>query len=58
MHISDIDLRLLRVFRAVVEAGGFTNDFLANNGLLEGNRVIAGPKGLKAELMRLTEHWR
>jgi DNA-binding transcriptional LysR family regulator len=25
MHISDIDLRLLRVFRAVVEAGGFTN---------------------------------
>jgi len=25
MHISDIDLRLLRVFRAVVEADGFTN---------------------------------
>jgi len=25
LHISDIDLRLLRVFRAVVEADGFTN---------------------------------
>jgi LysR family transcriptional regulator, transcriptional activator for bauABCD operon len=25
MHISDIDLRLLRVFRAVVEADGFSN---------------------------------
>jgi myo-inositol-1(or 4)-monophosphatase len=42
----------------IEEAGGFTNDFLSQNGLTEGNRVIAGPKGLKAEFMRLTDHWR
>lgn len=41
----------------IEEAGGFTNDFLANGGLTEGNRVIAGPKGLRQELARLTEHW-
>lgn len=42
----------------IEEAGGFTNDFLANGGLTRGNRVIAGPKGLKAELERLTDHWK
>jgi myo-inositol-1(or 4)-monophosphatase len=41
----------------IEEAGGFTNDFLAKNGLLDGNRVIAGPKGLRGELERLTAHW-
>lgn len=42
----------------IEEAGGFTNDVLAGNGLLDGNRVIAGPPSLKGELLRLTEHWR
>ena len=41
----------------VEEAGGFTNDFLENNGLLDGNPVIAGPKALEAEFARLTDHW-
>jgi myo-inositol-1(or 4)-monophosphatase len=41
----------------IEEAGGFANDFLQNNGLLDGNRVIAGPKALQAELERLTSHW-
>lgn len=41
----------------IEEAGGFANDFLANDGLTKGNRVIAGPKGLKPELDRLTAHW-
>jgi myo-inositol-1(or 4)-monophosphatase len=42
----------------IEEAGGFTNDFLAGNGLVDGNAVIAGPKPLRAELERLTAHWR
>lgn len=41
----------------VTEAGGFTNDFLANDGLTGGNPVVAGPEGLRAELERLTGHW-
>ncbi len=41
----------------IEEAGGFANDVLANNGLLDGSRIIAGPKPLKAELERLTSHW-
>ena len=41
----------------IEEAGGFANDFLQNNGLLDGNRVIAGPPALQAELARLTSHW-
>lgn len=41
----------------IEEAGGFANDFLSQNGLLDGNRVIAGPPALKAELERLTSHW-
>jgi myo-inositol-1(or 4)-monophosphatase len=32
------------------EAGGFTNDFLAGNGLIDGNRVVAGPPQLRAAL--------
>lgn len=32
------------------EAGGFTNDFLAADGLHRGNRVVAGPTGLRAAL--------
>jgi myo-inositol-1(or 4)-monophosphatase len=55
-HINSWDC--LAGLLLIEEAGGFTNDFLRPNGLIEGNRVIAGPKGLKAELMRLTEHWR
>jgi myo-inositol-1(or 4)-monophosphatase len=38
----------------IEEAGGFANDFLANDGLTKGNRVIAGPSTLRAELERLT----
>ena len=41
----------------VEEAGGFSNDFLAKNGLIDGNKVIAGPKPLRSELERLTAHW-
>lgn len=41
----------------IEEAGGFAHDFLQNNGLLDGNLVIAGPKSLQAELERLTSHW-
>jgi myo-inositol-1(or 4)-monophosphatase len=55
-HINSWDC--LAGLLLIEEAGGFTNDFLEGNGLIEGNRVIAGPKGLKAELMRLTENWR
>jgi len=42
----------------IEEAGGFTNDFLSESGLVDGNRVIGGPKPLRAELERLTAHWR
>jgi myo-inositol-1(or 4)-monophosphatase len=34
----------------VREAGGFTNDFLAEDGLHRGNAVIAGPPSLRAAL--------
>ncbi len=42
----------------IAEAGGVTNDFLAGDALTAGNRVIAGPEGLMATFMRLTDHWR
>ena len=41
----------------VREAGGRTNDFLAGNGLRDGNPVLAGPLGVWPHLVRLTEPW-
>ncbi|MCB1884949.1 MAG: inositol monophosphatase [Geminicoccaceae bacterium] len=41
----------------VEEAGGWTNDFLAGDGLTEGNPVLAGGHRLKPHLLALTEHW-
>ena len=42
----------------IEEAGGFTNDFLAGNGLIDGNQLMVGPKPPRAERERLTAHWR
>ncbi len=43
----------------VEEAGGFTNDFLADDGLTEGNAVIAGPPTLREVLEDLARrHFR
>lgn len=39
----------------VEEAGGRVNDFLADDGLLEGNRVLAGPVGLYPILEKLAD---
>lgn len=55
-HMNSWDC--LAGYLLIEEAGGFTNDFMANGGLTEGNRVIAGPEGLRDELLRLTDHWR
>ena len=42
-HINSWDcLGALAIIQA---AGGKTNDFLANDGLWKGNRLIAGPRG-------------
>jgi myo-inositol-1(or 4)-monophosphatase len=41
----------------VREAGGFTNDFLADGGLEAGNCVVAGPKQLEAALGALAGRW-
>lgn len=37
----------------VSEAGGWTNDFMADNGLVDGNRVIAVPPALKDQVTAL-----
>ncbi|MDX6750774.1 inositol monophosphatase [Geminicoccaceae bacterium 1502E] len=39
----------------IEEAGGRVNDFLADNGLLQGNRVLAGPAGLYPTLEKLAD---
>lgn len=41
----------------VREAGGFTNDFLADDGLEAGNCVIAGPPQLRDALEALAARW-
>lgn len=39
------------------EAGGWTNDFLAGEGLRKGNPVLACGPRLKTELLKLARHW-
>lgn len=41
----------------VREAGGFTNDFLADDGLRRGNCVVAGPMQLREPLEGLARRW-
>ena len=50
-HINSWDcLGALAILEA---AGGRSNDFLANDGLLQGNRLITGSPGLYPELAAL-----
>lgn len=50
-HMNSWDaLAAIAIIRA---AGGRTNDFLADDGLLNGNEIIAGPAGLYDRLVQL-----
>ena len=44
----------------VQEAGGWTNDFLAEDGLAKGNPIIAAAPGVRDELLAIAglEAWR
>lgn len=42
----------------IEEAGGWTQDFLADDGLYQGNAVVAGSTSLKPILQKITAHWR
>ena len=50
-HMNSWDC--LAGYLLVQEAGGWTNDFLAGEGLFEGNTVVAGPQGLREALCAL-----
>jgi myo-inositol-1(or 4)-monophosphatase len=50
LHINSWDA--LAALLLVQEAGGWTNDFLANDGLRKGNPVIGCTPGIKDELLR------
>ncbi|WP_142847546.1 inositol monophosphatase family protein [Telmatospirillum sp. J64-1] len=52
LHINAWDV--LAGILLVREAGGWTNDFLAGDGLRRGNPILACPPGLAAELRRVT----
>ncbi|MBM4299644.1 MAG: inositol monophosphatase, partial [Deltaproteobacteria bacterium] len=49
LHINVWDV--LAGILMVVEAGGWTNDFLAGDGFARGNAILAGAPGIKKELM-------
>jgi myo-inositol-1(or 4)-monophosphatase len=50
-HINSWDC--LGALAIIVAAGGKTNDFLSNDGLWKGNRIVAGPPSLYPALDRL-----
>ncbi|MGQ0664026.1 MAG: inositol monophosphatase family protein [Pseudomonadota bacterium] len=52
LHINSWDA--LAALLMVEEAGGWTNDFLANDGLARGNPVLASAPGLKDALIAAT----
>jgi myo-inositol-1(or 4)-monophosphatase len=53
LHLHSWDV--LAGILLVEEAGGWTNDFLAGNGLTQGNLMLASGPGLKDELKSLLE---
>ena len=50
-HINAWDV--LAGLLLVTEAGGWSNDFLSNDGFRKGNAVVAGAPGIEAELKQI-----